>query len=288
MRIVEPKRAKELVPEKPKKSIRKKLPLIIALVLLASVATFILIRTSAPDYPESSENPVNQQANSTDKSDKVIESGLITFSGNEFRLLFDQLLLPNLDKVDLPPAITGNDIADTRIRQIAELRGYRLRSSPVDRLPYIDAHQLQESVRDSWYALKRAANAADLQLTLTSGYRSVEDQRYLFNSRLSAEGATVAEVAAGQVDKEVDTVLITTAIPGYSKHHTGYTLDFVCGGFAFEDFKNSSCNEWLSANNFKVAKEHGFIPSYPPDADLQGPEPEAWEYVWVGTDVLYL
>jgi len=94
-------------------------------------------------------------------------------------------------------------------------------------------------------------------------------------------------VAAGAADDKVNTVLITSSIPGYSKHHTGYTLDLLCGGWEFENFKNSPCQKWIIADNYKVAKENGFIPSYPDGADIQGPDPEAWEYVWVGAERLY-
>ena len=124
-------------------------------------------------------------------------------------------------------------------------------------------------------------------ITVISGYRSVERQRSLFLSRLAATGATIKEVAAGTADEKVNQVLITSSIPGYSKHHTGYTVDLLCAGFAFEDFKNSTCNVWISDDNYKLAKQNGFIPSYPPLADSQGPDPEAWEYVYVGTDLLY-
>jgi len=35
-----------------------------------------------------------------------------------------------------------------------------------------------------------------------------------------------------------------------------------------------------------MQKRFGFIPSYPENSGKQGPEPEPWEYVWVGEDVL--
>src|SRR5690606_25521512 len=38
--------------------------------------------------------------------------------------------------------------------------------------------------------------------------------------------------------------------------------------------------------NYANAKRFGFIPSYPPDGGKQGPEPEPWEFVWVGVEVI--
>lgn len=212
---------------------------------------------------------------------------LRTFSGNEFKLFYDQLQQPNLTPVENPPVISGNTIADQRIRKIAEDRGYRLRSSPAGELSSVEGQPVQSSVVQPWLNLKKAASAQGLTLSIVSAYRSVDNQRSLYLSRLAATGATIDQVAAGTADDKVDYVLVTSSIPGYSKHHTGYTLDILCSGWAFENFKNSPCYTWISADNYKVAKENGFIPSYPVGADKQGPDPEAWEFVWVGTDLLY-
>jgi LAS superfamily LD-carboxypeptidase LdcB len=43
----------------------------------------------------------------------------------------------------------------------------------------------------------------------------------------------------------------------------------------------------MSKDNYLQAKKYGWIPSYPEGAQQQGPEPEAWEYVWVGTASLH-
>jgi D-alanyl-D-alanine carboxypeptidase len=222
-----------------------------------------------------------------DQSTEDLPPTLRVFSDNEFKVFYDNLLLPNLTRVENPPSISGNDIADARIRKLAEDRGYRLRSSPTVALGSVDGYPLQIPVVASWNSLKAAAAKAGLSMSIVSAYRSVDNQRSLFLQRLAATGATIDQVAEGTADAKVNEVLITSSIPGYSKHHTGYTLDFACAGFAFEDFKNSPCQTWIAADNYKVSKEAGFIPSYPPLADLQGPDPEAWEYVWVGVDQLY-
>jgi LAS superfamily LD-carboxypeptidase LdcB len=47
-------------------------------------------------------------------------------------------------------------------------------------------------------------------------------------------------------------------------------------------FEQSVCFGWLSKGNYKNAKSNGWIPSYPDGAKKQGPDPESWEYVWVG------
>jgi LAS superfamily LD-carboxypeptidase LdcB len=105
--------------------------------------------------------------------------------------------------------------------------------------------------------------------------------------RFRAAGLTPEQVAAGSVDQQVTDLLKITAIPGFSRHHTGYTVDISCESNKGVIFENTTCFRWLSQNNYQHAKESGWIPSYPPGAGDQGPNPEAWEYVWVGTPALY-
>jgi LAS superfamily LD-carboxypeptidase LdcB len=287
MRVVDPKSFKHSKGRKKFVKLSKK-SVFILISILSLVLIVIYINSNKASSPELSESIIDTNLVEVQQ---VIETSsvptLIQFSGNEIRLLFDNLRQANLTKVNVPPYITGDDIADTRIRQIAEQRGYKLRSSPVSKLTNIDGYPLQKEVHQPWLNLKKSALNDGINISVVSAYRSVNDQRELFLERLYSEGINVTQIAAGKADAAINKVLVTTAVPGYSKHHTGYTLDFVCAGFAFENFKNSDCNQWLVANNYENAKAHGFIPSYPVDADLQGPDPEAWEYVYVGLEVLY-
>jgi D-alanyl-D-alanine carboxypeptidase len=144
---------------------------------------------------------------------------------------------------------------------------------------------LQPLAAKSWQELKAAAKKDGLGMSLVSGYRSPKSQRDLFTERLYSTGVTDKQISAGTPDNSVNATLSMTAVPGYSRHHTGYTIDIHCDdGLAFGV---STCNQWITKDNYANAKKYGWIPSYPPGAGEQGPEPEAWEYVWVGTDVLY-
>jgi len=289
MRVVEPRRTQKN-PTVSKKSRFSAVHKVLALFIIALSAALYLQYAGSDsnvlviDEPAVITETIDPVADEQNSQDKVLQ----VFSGNEFRLLFDNLLQPNLTRVETPPSITGNELADARIRQLADVRGYKLRSDPSVTLHAVDGFLLQEVVHEPWQELKTAARVDGLSMSIVSAYRSVATQRGLFTSRLAAEGVSVAEVAAGNADEQVTNVLITSSIPGFSKHHGGYTLDIKCAGYQFEDFVNSPCNDWLSANNYEKAKTYGFIPSYPPDADLQGPDPEAWEYVYVGRSVLFL
>jgi hypothetical protein len=285
MRVVEPSNFKS-IPEPRKSHPYKRSFLLFGVLLVAGVFFFRSGAVISPDKSVEQSVQTSSEDPETTQGDNLNPGDLRTFTGNEFKIFYENLLQPNLDEVDLPPVISGNDIADVRIREIAERRGYRLRSNPTVNLPSVDGYQLQEAVHQAWLELKQAAAADGIAISIVSAYRSVENQRQLFLGRLSAEGVDINNVEQGIADAEIDTVLMTSSIPGYSKHHTGYTMDFLCAGYSFDNFENSSCNDWLIADNYRSAKELGFIPSYPPDADLQGPAPEAWEYVWVGKDLL--
>jgi LAS superfamily LD-carboxypeptidase LdcB len=209
------------------------------------------------------------------------------FSPEEFLKLYESIAYPNTQFSQNAPEITGNAKADERIRTIALSRGYALRGVPVASItktgePRVSTDDLlQEKAFTAWQSLKKAAKADGIPLQFNSGYRSVEMQRELFLQRLRATGVTNQQIASGSADNQIVAVLKTAALPGYSRHHTGYTIDLVCANGA-QSFEVTTCFKWLSDNNYLNAKKHGWIPSYPEGVDNQGPEPEAWEYVWVG------
>ena len=203
------------------------------------------------------------------------------FDGDGFRRLFEEADLENLDSLSNQlPAITEDRQIDERMRQIAIERGYHRRPMPTDVSKLVlvegDRHRLQPKAAKAYLDLKDAAMAAGLRISLTSAYRDYDYQRPLFLRKL----------ASNYADDHVFECLKAVAIPGYSKHHTGYTVDLAEGEYILEKFTESESYKWLTADNFKNAKRHGWIPSYPPDAEKQGPDPEPWEFVYVGQKYL--
>ena len=211
------------------------------------------------------------------------------YTGEQFQELYESLAFPNTQLLVESPEITGNKDTDKRIITIAESRGYELRSVPIFPIiktnePRLDTDDLlQPKAYSAWQKLQKQAEKDGIGLELNSGYRSVDAQRELFLQRLAAAGASTTAIANGSADKLVSKVLTLAAPPGYSRHHTGYTIDLFCTG-STGLFEDSKCFTWLSDDNYANAKESGWAPSYPDGVDDQGPEPEAWEYVWVGED----
>ncbi|MDW3220117.1 MAG: D-alanyl-D-alanine carboxypeptidase family protein [Acidimicrobiales bacterium] len=187
----------------------------------------------------------------------------------------------NVRGVDRPPDeiydlyidITGDAELDARIRALAEERGYRRQPvASVDLVP-VDGRLLQAPAAEAWEALQAEARADGISLVLTSAFRDLRDQQFLFRDRLAGRTS----------DAGIDAALRISAPPGYSKHHTGYAIDVGQAGEARPGFVNTRAYAWLAADDFARAKAHGFVPSYPQDGALMGPDPEAWEFVWVGT-----
>lgn len=210
----------------------------------------------------------------------------ITFTPNEFRDLFDTSELPNLVALETPEPITGNASADIHIRSLAEARGYELQPIPNDAIGAVDGFRLQARALIAWQDMANAAEADGIDLRLISGLRLPEIQKNLFLGRLTEVTSNFAEISTGKYDSQIQEILDTSAIPGYSKHHTGYAIDIASESNSLTDFVNTDGYDWISANNFENAKEFGFVPSYPEGAESLGPLPEPWEYVWVGRDKL--
>ncbi len=227
--------------------------------------------------------PLSSEAN---KAVELAKRELKSFSGSEFVELYNSFAYPNVREFEIVPSITGNAAADERIRNLALSRGYRARSIAIPPLADVGNYQLQERAAKAWEELTSAAKNDGLDLSMTAGFRTISDQQELFMNALNATGATTASITADNSNFAVLSVLRTIAIPGYTRHHSGYTVDIGCDSQPNVVFGASRCFGWLSRDNYKNAKSYGWIPSYPDGAPEQGPEPEAWEYSWVGVDAL--
>jgi len=221
-----------------------------------------------------------------------------SFSPNGFKDLYEQVDYARAEAIAEAPWITGDPAADRRIEELAMRRGYRLREQADENaLVAQGPHALQDPAMSAWREMQAAAQAEGVELELVSAYRSVERQRQIFLRELglmsrqsTGREYDTRDIAAGQADPWIEEVLRYSSIPGFSKHHSGYTIDIAdpSQGHAFTDFRYTPGFEWISAHNYLNAKRFGFIPSYPDGADGQGPDPEPWEYVWVGREPLLI
>lgn len=208
----------------------------------------------------------------------AVEDTLPEYDGPGFVALYDYAVantLPNLAYPDGRLQVTGDFDLDERIWARALERGYRLRPVATGVLVGVGGARMQPEAADAWITLREEIRAAGLGFGVSSAYRSPETQRSTFRSHLS-----------GSSDSAIDEALTWWSIPGTSKHHSGYALDFRYPNGTFGQFRGSPGHDWMSADNFAHPKRHGLVPSYPDDVTDQGPNPEPWEFVWVGLDLV--
>lgn len=201
------------------------------------------------------------------------------YTGPEFQALYEYAVantLPNLDPPNGLYTITGNQDLDDRIWELAFERGYVLRPTVSGDLSRVGGVAMQPKAADAWIGLRTEARNAGMGFILSSAYRSPAAQRTQFRSKLG-----------GTSDSAINAALTWWSIPGTSKHHAGYALDFRYSDGTFGEFRRTRDYAWLSENNFAVPMRHGFVPSYPDDVVSQGPNPEPWEFVWIGTGLIH-
>lgn len=174
------------------------------------------------------------------------------------------------------------------IENIAKNMGYKKRiNADEKKLHKIKNIQIQYKILSDYTKLKKEIKKENILISITSGYRSPKKQKQLFFEKIKKQAIPIDQIITGKYDHLLKAILEKTAPPGYSKHHSGFTLDLACGeNYIVYDFEFTQCHEWLSKNNFENAKRFGFLPSYPNGVIDQGPNPEPWEYVWVGEEFI--
>jgi hypothetical protein len=200
------------------------------------------------------------------------------YTGAEFQALYDHAVgsvLPGLGPLNGRYPITGDPEIDDRIYSQALDRGYVFRPTASGELASVSGVRMQPQAAEAWLALREVARSQGLGFTVSSAYRSPESQRIQFLTKLT-----------GTNEQAIDAALTWYSAPGTSKHHGGYALDFRYSDGTFGEFRRTPAYAWLAADNFAIPKAYGLIPSYPDDVADQGPNPEPWEFVWVGEGLI--
>lgn len=128
---------------------------------------------------------------------------------------------------------------------------------------------LRQPAADQLKAMMAQARQEGVMLRAVSGFRSIEDQRYLFFAVKAERGESPIRRAE------------VSAPPGYSEHHTGYAVDLADANRPETDldesFDGTPAFGWLSQN----AAFYGFELSFPADNE-QGVSYEPWHWRFVG------
>ncbi len=244
----------------------------------------------APSYPEATSTPF-LNSTTTLVTDNSIEDSNSPALFKMFTDLVMSVHSKNTEFPSIPVSITGDPVADDVINTLAEDVGYIRQPVATNTLVYLEGQKVQSEVQSAWLLLKSQALLENIRLGIVSGYRSPEAQRSLFIKYFKNETAgdkrkayTTKEIRAGLADATIIRTLTYTAPPGYSRHHTGYTIDIrdINSGLSFYEFSKTKGFRWMAKNNYENTLKFGFIPSYP--RGERDAEPEPWEFIYVGPE----
>jgi LAS superfamily LD-carboxypeptidase LdcB len=215
------------------------------------------------------------------------------FEGNEWKDTYEKAKAgyENIKSDLLTMNYFGDPKANSVAIEIAEKRGFAKRMLVKDegQLYNYEGQKLQKPILDALKELFNEMRDNKLKISLISGFRGIEEQTQIFDEEFKlasvAENGkefTLQEIIDRKADNSITKTLETVALPGYSRHHFGYTIDVEEEGTDYKLFENTKSYEWMSKDNFYNIKKYGIIPSYPKGVNKQGPEPESWEFVYVG------
>lgn len=108
--------------------------------------------------------------------------------------------------------------------------------------------RLTPEAADAFKRMREAALTSSIEIKLVSGFRAIAYQANLFQRKLD-QGHSMREI------------LMVSAPPGYSEHHSGRAVDLTTHGCKplQEDFSQTEAYSWLLSN----ARFFGFRESYP-------------------------
>lgn len=120
---------------------------------------------------------------------------------------------------------------------------------------------------DAYLKMKEAMNKVDLNIEITSAYRSFNTQKELYNSYVDEHGV-----------EEADTF---SARPGHSGHQLGLVIDVHNGKVPYTSFGKTEEYAWIKDN----AHRYGYIIRYKANPELTGYQVEEWHLRYVGEEV---
>ncbi|MEA5462365.1 M15 family metallopeptidase [Leptothoe sp. PORK10 BA2] len=251
----------------PKPSIVPWLLLATAVLGLAGLGIFWLLKSSAPLAAVPASNPVNSSTAGTPTTGTPI-TGTAGIAANTTTppASNTEAAVAALESSAAPSTATTTSPGDTNL---LGHRPYDLaNTSDLVALSTNSLVLLKPEAAQKVETMIAEARAAGIGLDVISGFRSLEDQQYLFFDLKAERGQTT------QARAEV------SAPPGYSEHHTGYVVDFIDANQPGADlntaFDTTQAFRWLNEN----AAYYGFEMSFPKNnAQNVAYEPWHWRYV---------
>jgi zinc D-Ala-D-Ala carboxypeptidase len=129
------------------------------------------------------------------------------------------------------------------------------------------AESLDSDAAIAFQQMVQTAKAQGVLLMPISGFRSIAEQKELFEQQIQRKGG-IEEAARW------------SAPPGHSEHHTGYAIDIADGRNPDADlklaFQTTQAYSWLATNAYRYGFEQSF-----PEHNRQGVSFEPWHWRFV-------
>lgn len=131
--------------------------------------------------------------------------------------------------------------------------------------------QMIKEAAEAFDKLSEAAAEEELEIVVTTAYRSYQFQSDLYYGYVNSQGQEAADKFSAK--------------PGYSEHQTGLAADVSNSDVDYEltdKFGDTEAGKWMQKN----AHKYGFILRFPKDKeDITGYLYEPWHLRYVGKDV---
>jgi len=174
------------------------------------------------------------------------------------------------EKVDAAICNIGGGHADPTLIDVVVNKKHCMQPltfAPTD-LVTVNGATLSAKASDSFAAMFNAATAAGQGFSVTSSYRSFNDQVSTYQYWVNQSGVNGADTYSAR--------------PGYSEHQTGFVIDVAAPGCVLDCFGTTSQYQWMQQH----AAEYGFIQRYYAGSEaITGYSAEEWHYRYVGKDV---
>lgn len=144
------------------------------------------------------------------------------------------------------------------------------RSYVQNNLVTIEGKQMEAQAAAALEQMVTDMRAEGLSIIIQSGYRTANDQIYLYDRQINRQGGD--EYKAGTI----------SAVPGTSEHEAGLAVDLSVDGTLTEAFGSTRQGQWLEEH----CMEYGFILRYPDNPEFTmdtGIIFEPWHFRYVGS-----
>ena len=166
-------------------------------------------------------------------------------------------------KTELLPEQTPATIAEEI--EITYINGIIIVNKTYALPPSYNPGGLTKEVESAFNEMKKTAEEQGLNLYISSGYRSYERQKTIFNNNVNTYGRSHAETFSAR--------------PGHSEHQTGLAFDL---NTINDSFADTAEGKWVAEN----AHLFGFVVRYPKGKEaITGYKYEPWHLRYLGIDL---